>query len=95
MVVNNMPKLLEDGTVEIEELALVANSGGIDLLAASGTFSAQIDALAEQGPNSRSVAIRCGNPSTRSELHPENEVVSSGVGELGRLQELGDEYIKP
>lgn len=44
-----MPKLLEDGTVEIEELALVANSGGIDLLAASGTFSAQIDALADQG----------------------------------------------
>ena len=96
MVVNNMTNLLEDETVEIEELALVTNSAGIDLLTASGRFSAQIDALAEQGAQFKV----CGNSLWQSEydeseLHPESEVVSSGVGELGRLQERGYEYIKP
>lgn len=96
MVVNNMTNLLEDETVDIEELALVANSGGIELLAAGGTFSAQINALADQGAQFKV----CGNSLWQSEfdesgLHPKSEVVSSGVGELGRLQEQGYKYIKP
>lgn len=95
-VVNNMTNLLEDETVDIENLALVANSGGIELLAAGGTFSAQIDALADQGAQFKV----CSNSLWQSAydesgLHPESEVVSSGVGELGRLQEPGYEYIKP
>ena len=96
MVVNNMTNLLEDETVDIDDVALVVNSGGIELLVAGGTFSAQIDALADQGAQFKV----CGNSLWQSEydesgLHLESEVVSSGVGELGRLQEQGYRYIKP
>jgi intracellular sulfur oxidation DsrE/DsrF family protein len=94
--VNNMTNLLEDETVDIDDMALVTNSSGIELLVDGSAFNAQIEALADQGAQFKV----CGNSLWKSDyeeddLHPVSEVVSSGVGELARLQERGFHYLSP
>lgn len=96
MAVNNLTNLLADETVEVEDLVLVTNSAGIELVIADGQFSDQVAALAEQGVR---FAV-CGNSLWKSDyeaadLHDAAEVVSSGVGELARLQERDYHYIQP
>lgn len=95
-VVNNMTNLLEDETVDPDEVALVTNSSGIELLVEGDQFNAQIEALADQGATFK----LCGNSLWKSDyeeadMHPASEIVSSGVGEVARLQERGFHYIKP
>lgn len=96
MALNNMTNLLEDETVDVNEVALVTNSSGIDLLVDGSAFNAQVEALADQGAQFKI----CGNSLWKSDydesdMHPAGDVVSSGVGELARLQDRGFKYITP
>lgn len=95
-VVNNVANLLDDETVELEAVALVANSGGLGLLLADSAQRQQVETLQERGV----VFNQCentlvGTDTDESDLIDGVEVVSSGVGELTRLQTEGYAYIKP
>jgi len=96
MAVNNLTNLLADETADVDDIVLVTNSAGIELVTEDGQFSDQVAALAEQGVR---FAV-CGNSLWKSDyeegdMHAAAEVVSSGVGELARLQDRGYHYVQP
>lgn len=82
--------MLDDDTVDLDALAFVANSNAVQMLTRGATNAAKIRSLAETG-----VAFKaCSNSLRRASLSPDRllddvAVVSSGVGELTRLQTDG------
>lgn len=83
--------LLADDTVEIDDVAVVANSNAVRMYLSGATNADRIRSLAKRG-----VAFKaCSNSLQRAGIVPGRlldgvEVVSSGVGELTRLE--GDDY---
>ncbi|RBI62178.1 hypothetical protein DMJ13_09865 [halophilic archaeon] len=95
-VVSNVANLLDDDTVDVEAVALVANSGGLALLTTDSPQCETVEALQERGVSFR----QCHNTIEGTDLTGDDlidgvELVSSGVGELTRLQDEGYAYLKP
>jgi intracellular sulfur oxidation DsrE/DsrF family protein len=95
-VVNNVANLLDDETLDLESVVLVANSGGLGLLLQETNQREQVEALQERGV----VFKQCrntldGTGTSEDDLLDGVEVVPSGVGELTRLQTEGYAYLKP
>lgn len=94
--VSNVGNLLGDDTVDVTDVALVANGPGIDLLREDSAHAEGLSSLAERG-----VALEaCGNTLQGRGLSADDlldgvERVSSGVGELVRLQDQGYAYLRP
>jgi intracellular sulfur oxidation DsrE/DsrF family protein len=95
-IVGNIDNLLADGTLDLDAVALVANSGGLALLTTDSPERDAIEELIERG-----VAVKqCHNTIVGSDITEDDlidgvELVSSGVGELTRLQSEGYAYITP
>ncbi|GKZ14395.1 hypothetical protein BG842_21065 [Haladaptatus sp. W1] len=94
----NAKNLLDDETVPVKDLVLLANGKGILVYTpptADNEFADRIASLQERGVTFRA----CENAMemldvTEDDLLPGVESVPSGVGELARLQELNYGYIK-
>lgn len=88
--------LLEDDSVEIDDVAVVAQAGGVGALLADGGSVDAVESLLEAD-----VAVRaCGNTlqnegREESDLVDGVETVPSGVGEVVRLQDDGYAYVRP
>ena len=88
--------LTEDDSVEIDDIAIVAQAEGIEPLTAGGDGSDAVEELLETG-----VAVKaCGNTLELKDLAESDlvdgvETVPSGGGELTRLQDEGYAYIRP
>lgn len=95
-IVNNVENLLDDETVDLDAVALVANGGGLGLLTGASGQRSEIEELRDRG-----VAFKqCGNTldgadADEGDLLDGVELVSSGVGELTRLQSEGYAYLRP
>jgi hypothetical protein len=91
----NVRNLLDDGTVEASDVALLANGDAIYLVTEDSPLAADVRALA--GDDVR--CLGCSNSLAGRDL-PESallanvETVSSGVGALARLQSDGYAYLK-
>jgi uncharacterized protein len=95
-IVGNITNLLDDETIDLNAVALVANSGGLSLLLKDSDQQEQVKALLDRGVNFK----QCHNTISGTNISKEDlidgvELVSSGVGELTRLQNDGYAYIKP
>ncbi|WP_255196853.1 DsrE family protein [Halorarius litoreus] len=92
---SSVGNLLSDDTVALDDVAFVANSSAVRMFLRGATNAPQIRSLAENG-----VAFKaCSNSLQRVDIAPEQllgdvEVVSSGMGELTRLQSTGYAYIR-
>ena len=95
-VTGNIENLLDDETVDTDTVALVSNGGGISLLTKDSSYRETVESLIERG-----VAFKqCSNTlsgidTTEDDLIDGVEVVSSGVGEVARLEAAGYVYITP
>ncbi|ESP90136.1 DsrE family protein [Candidatus Halobonum tyrrellensis] len=95
-VVGNVANLLDDETLDIDAVALVANSGGLELLREVSPHRERVRGLQERG-----VAFKqcrntiAGTDTAEADLIDGVELVPSGVGELTRLQNEGYAYITP
>jgi len=95
-VVNNIRNLLDDETVDVENVTLVANSGGIRLLTTDSPQKARIERLLEAGVSVKQCRnTLTGSGLTETDLIDGVELVAAGVGELTRLQAEGYAYLKP
>lgn len=95
-VVGNIANILDDETINLKAVALVANSGGLNLLLEDSPQREQVTELQQRGVQFKqcSNTIR-GTDVTEADLIDGVELVSSGVGELSRLQADGYAYLKP
>lgn len=88
--------LTEDDSVEIDDIAIVAQADGIEPLTAGGDGSDMVESLLECGP---SVKARSNTLDLKglaeSDLADGVETVPSGGGELTRLQSEGYAYVRP
>ncbi|WP_254768169.1 DsrE family protein [Salinilacihabitans rarus] len=88
--------LTQDDSVEVGEVAVVAQSHGIEPLTADGEGSDHVRSLLEAGVSFKA----CGNTLDLMDLDEADlvegvEPVSSGAGELTRLQSEGYAYVRP
>jgi hypothetical protein len=88
--------LTRDGTVEMDDIAVLAQADGAEPVTAGGAGSDRVTSLIEKGV---SVKI-CSNTMELKELSEADlvdgvETVSSGAAELTRLQDDGYAYIRP
>lgn len=95
-VLRNVGNLLDDETLELEAVALVAHGGGLDLVVKTGDHAEQVGELLERGVD----VAACANTMRNNGLDETDLVdgvrgVSSGVGELTRLQHRGFAYLRP
>jgi intracellular sulfur oxidation DsrE/DsrF family protein len=95
-VVGNIANLLDDTSITLDSIVLVANSGGLALLTADSAQREQIETLQNRGVRFKQCRNTIeGTPITQADLIDGVELISSGVGELTRLQNEGYAYIKP
>ena len=88
--------LTKDETVEMDDIAVVAQADGIVPLTADGEGADDVRSLIGEGVSFKA----CSNTLEmkgidESDLVDGVETVSSGVGELTRLQDDGYAYIRP
>ncbi|WP_226039773.1 DsrE family protein [Natrinema sp. DC36] len=88
--------LTKDDSVEISDIAIVAQADGIEPLTAGGDGSDTVESLLETGISVKA----CGNTLDLKDLAESDlvdgvETVPSGGGELTRLQNEGYAYIRP
>ncbi len=94
LVLTLTENLTKDDTIDMDEVALVAQAEGIDPLTVGSDGESQIRSLIENGVSVKA----CSNTLDmfdidESELVEGVETVSSGVGELTRLEHDGYAYI--
>lgn len=95
-VVGNVANLLDDESVDLDAVALVANSGGMNLLLDDSPQCEQVEALQRRGVRFKQCRNTIeGTDVTEADLVDGVELVSSGVGELARLQSDGYAYVRP
>jgi len=89
-VCNNIANLLDDDTVSVANVVLVANSGGLTLLRTGSPQAERIAALAARGVTFRQCrnTLRAAGVD-ESVLLDDTEIVSSGVGHVVQLQADG------
>lgn len=88
--------LTNDDSIEMDDVAVLAQAEGIDPVTTDGDESGRVQALVEDGVSVKA----CSNTLamfdlTEADLVDGVETVSSGVGELTRLQNDGYAYIRP
>ncbi|APX97677.1 DsrE family protein [Natronorubrum daqingense] len=88
--------LTKDDSVEMDDVAVVAQSHGIEPLTADGEGNETVESMLESGISFKA----CANTLELKELTEEDllegvETVPSGGGELTRLQHEGYAYIRP
>jgi intracellular sulfur oxidation DsrE/DsrF family protein len=95
-LLGNMKNLREDDTVEAERIVVVLNGDAVKFAekdsSAADFFRDEVENGVELKVCSNSIE---GREIEESDLVEGCEVVSSGVGELSRLQDSGFGYIKP
>ncbi|WP_158058526.1 DsrE family protein [Halorussus halophilus] len=95
-VLGNVANLLDDETMELDSVALVANSGGLELLLEDSPYRERVERLRERGVQFKQCENTIeGTDISESDLVSGVELVSSGVGELTRLQSSRYAYITP
>ncbi|GAD53687.1 hypothetical protein MBEHAL_2447 [Halarchaeum acidiphilum MH1-52-1] len=95
-VVNNVVNLLEDETIDLDDVALVTNSGGLQLVTTDSPERARVERLLERGVTIKQCQNTIeGTEVTAADLIDGVELVPSGVGELTRLQSDGYAYLTP
>lgn len=88
--------LRQDESVDMDDIAIVAQSEGITPLTAGGENSEQVESLLDNGVSVKA----CSNTLDTKDLEESDlvdgvETVPSGAGELTRLQNDGYAYIRP
>lgn len=88
--------LSEDETIEMDDIVVVAQAGGIASVTEGGTHSDAVRSMLDAGISFRA----CSNTLDvegleESDLVEGVETVSSGASELTRLQDDGYAYIRP
>lgn len=88
--------LTQDDSVEMDEVAVVAQSHGIEPLTVGGEGSDHVRSLLDAGVSFKA----CGNTLDLMDLDEADlvqgvEPVPSGAGELTRLQGEGYAYVRP
>ena len=88
--------LSEDETIEMDDIAVVAQAEGIGPVTRGGTHSETVESLLDAGISFRA----CSNTLDMKDLDESDlvegvETVSSGASELTRLQDDGYAYIRP
>ena len=88
--------LSKDESVEMDDIAIVAQANGIEPVTAGGANSDVVESLVEEGFSVKA----CSNTLDMKELSESDlvdgvETVPSGAGELTRLQSDGYAYIRP
>jgi intracellular sulfur oxidation DsrE/DsrF family protein len=95
-LLGNSRNLREDETVESEQITVLLNGDAVKFALgdseAADFFEEELDSGVEVKVCSNSIE---GRGIDREELIEGVEVVSSGVGELTRLQDEGFSYVKP
>jgi uncharacterized protein len=95
-IVSNIANLLDDETIDLDAVALVANSGGLSLLLKNSVHREQVETLLDRGVRFKQCHNTIdGTAIVKDDLIDGVELVPSGVGELTRLQNDGYAYIKP
>jgi intracellular sulfur oxidation DsrE/DsrF family protein len=95
-VVGNIANLLDDETIELDAVVLVANSGGLNLLLQDSPHRDRVRELQQRGVGFKQCSNTIeGTEITEADLLDGVELVSSGVGELTRLQADGYTYLTP
>jgi Uncharacterized conserved protein len=94
-LLGNLKNLKEDETVEVKHISVVINGDGVLTLLGGSEASSFFEDQIESGVELKA----CSNSVQGRDINPENlvdgvETVSSGVGEVNRLQEDGFNYIK-
>lgn len=91
-LLGNVQNLLNDETVEVEKIAVVLNGDAVKMLEKTSEAADFIEGCPGK------VSFKACNNSVENrevnELIEDAELVSSGVGELNRLQENGYNYVK-
>ena len=96
LVLTLAENLTQDDTIDMDDVAVLAQAEGIEPVRADGEGSDHVESLIDSG-----VTIKaCSNTMEMFDLEESNlldgvETVSSGVGELTRLQSDGYAYISP
>lgn len=88
--------LSKDETIEMDDIVVVAQGGGIGPVTKGGTHSDAVESLLDAGISFRA----CSNTLETKDLDESDlvegvETVSSGASELTRLQDDGYAYIRP
>ena len=88
--------LTEDESVDVDDVAVVAQSNGIEPLTEGGEGAEQVRSLLDSGVSFKA----CGNTLETKDLSEGDlvegvETVPSGAGELTRLESDGYAYIRP
>jgi hypothetical protein len=96
LVLTLTENLTQDETIDMEDVALLAQAEGIEPVRADGERSDHVRSLIEEGVSVKA----CSNTLEMFDLEESDlvegvETVSSGVGELTRLQKDGYAYISP
>lgn len=96
VVVAKVRNLLGDETVEMESVAVVLDRGeAIARLHADSDLAEELRGLLDDGVGLKACSNAAQHPTvSHEELLPGVEVVSSGVGELTRLQDADYAYIR-
>ena len=95
-ITGNIENLLDDGTVETGDVALVSNGGGIALLTEDSPEREAIEGLQKRGVTFKQCSnTLTGIDTTEDDLLDGVELVPSGVGEVARLEAAGYAYITP
>lgn len=95
-LLTNVANLVDDETITLEQVAVVTNSGGLHLVIADSRYDGRVQSLIDDGVEFKQCnnTLRGAEP-TAGDLIDEVEIVSSGVGELTRLQSDGYAYLRP
>lgn len=96
LVLTLAENLTKDETIDMDDVAVLAQAEGIEPVKSDGEGSDHVRSLIEQGITVKA----CSNTLSMfdldaSDLVEGTETVSSGVGELTRLQNDGYAYISP
>ncbi|MFB6292425.1 MAG: DsrE family protein [Candidatus Nanohaloarchaea archaeon] len=92
----NIKNLREDETVDVEDIALVVNADAVDAVRNGSEAAEFLEDFISEGVEVKA----CSNSLDNREIGEEElldgvETVSSGVGEIARLEDEGYQYIKP
>ncbi len=95
-LLGNIQNLMDDGTVEVDQIAVLLNADGVDMLERGSQAEEFLEEFIDEGVEVKA----CSNSLENREIDEEElidgvDTVPSGVGELTRLQEEGFHYIKP
>ncbi|WP_256685948.1 DsrE family protein [Halococcus qingdaonensis] len=95
-VTGNIENLLDDETIATDEVALVSNGGGIALLTEDSPQREAIEVLQKRDVTFKQCSnTLTGIDTTEDDLLDGVELVSSGVGEVARLEAASYVYVTP